>query len=106
MMDDIGQVVPYEEVVKVLDSATYFAVSDCPCRHRKNIDDNYANCQYTLKDGSIEVCLHFDKLGKYTVENNMGREITREEAHEILNQCAEAGLVHGISNQQNGPDTI
>jgi len=105
-MEDINQILPYEEVVKVLDSASYYAVSVCPCRHRKNIDPDFADCQYTLKDGSIEVCLHFDRLGKYTVENGMGREITRQEAREILRQCAEAGLVHGISNQQKGPDTI
>lgn len=36
----------------------------------------------------------------------MGREITREETEEILRQSAEAGLVHGVSNMQEGPDTI
>jgi len=36
----------------------------------------------------------------------LGREITRQETEEILRQCAEAGLVHGVANMQEGPDTI
>jgi len=93
-------------VVKLLDSVNYFTVSTCPCRHRKNIDPDSPNCRYPGAGGSIEVCLHFDRLGQYIVENGLGREITRQETEEILRQCAEAGLVHGVSNQQEGVDTI
>jgi electron transport complex protein RnfB len=54
----------------------------------------------------MEVCLHFGRLGHYIVENGLGREITREETREILKQAAESGLVHAISNWQEGADTI
>ena len=100
-IEDTRQILPYEEVVKVLDSQDYFAVSTCPCKHRKNIDPDSANCKYPT-----EVCLHFNQLGRYTVENDLGRQITRQETREILRQCAEAGLVHGVSNWQEGVDTI
>jgi len=100
-IEDTREILPYEEVAKVLDSKDYFAVSICPCKHRKNIDPDSPNCSYPT-----EVCLHFDRLGRYTVENGMGREITRQEAEEILRQSAEVGLVHGISNYQEGVDTI
>ncbi len=100
-IDDTRQILPYEEVVKVLDQHDYFTVSVCPCKHRKNIDPNSPNCKYPT-----EVCLHFGRLGHYIVENDMGREITRQETEEILRQCAEVGLVHGLSNMQEGPDTI
>ncbi|MFC1965881.1 hypothetical protein ACFLWI_02900 [Chloroflexota bacterium] len=93
-------------MAKVLDSKDYFAVSICPCRHRKNIDPGSPDCQYPGAEGSIEVCLHFDRLGRYTVESGLGREITRQEARKILRQCAEAGLVHGVSNWKEGADTI
>lgn len=105
-IEDTRQILPYEEIAKVLDSVDYFTVSTCPCRHRKNIDPDSPNCQYPGPGGSIEVCLHFDKLGHYIVENGMGREITRQEAEDILRQCAEAGLVHGLSNWEEGPDTL
>jgi len=100
-IEDTRQILPYEEVVKVLDAQDYFTVSICPCRHRKNIDPESPNCPYPT-----ETCLHFGRLGHYIVENGLGREITRQETEEILRQCAEVGLVHGISNWQEQADTI
>ena len=105
-IEDTRQVLPYEDVVKLLDSVNYFTVSTCPCRHRKNIDPDSPNCKYPGPGGSIEVCLHLGRLGQYIVENNLGREITRQETEDILRGCAEAGLVHGVSNHQEGVDTI
>jgi len=100
-IEDSRGVLPYEEVRKILDNVEYFTVSHCPCRHANNLDPDSPDCQYPT-----EVCLHFDKLGHYIVENGMGREITRQETEEILKRSAELGLVHGISNQQQKPDTI
>ncbi len=54
----------------------------------------------------IETCLHFDELGRYCVENDMGREITREETLGILKKAADAGLVHATANHQGNGDTI
>jgi formate hydrogenlyase subunit 6/NADH:ubiquinone oxidoreductase subunit I len=45
-------------------------------------------------------------MGRYLVENGLGRRIAKEEAKEILNVAADAGLVHAISNWQTDPDTI
>ncbi len=100
-IEDKSGVLPYEEVFKILDKVEYFTVSHCPCRHANNLDPDSTASQYPT-----EVCLHFDKLGHYIVENGMGREITRQETEEILKRCAELGLIHGISNQQEKPDTI
>jgi formate hydrogenlyase subunit 6/NADH:ubiquinone oxidoreductase subunit I len=100
-IEDPRQILPYEDVVKVLDSFTYFSVSACPCRHRKNLDDDSHTCQKPIGN-----CLHFDALGRYCVENGLGREITREETEQILKASADAGLVHGISNWREKPDTI
>jgi len=100
-IEDSRGVLPYEEVRKILDKVEYFTVSHCPCRHANNLDPDSPDCRYPT-----EVCLHFDKLGHYIVENGMGREITRRETEEILSRSAELGLIHGISNQQEKPDTI
>lgn len=99
-IDDPHTVLPYEEVKKVLDSYTYFSVSHCPCRVKKNLVKGVPDKFPT------EVCLHFDRLGRYAVENGFGREITRQETEEILRKCADAGLIHAASNQQDRPDTI
>jgi formate hydrogenlyase subunit 6/NADH:ubiquinone oxidoreductase subunit I len=100
-IQDTRQILPYEDVVKLLDTQEYFSVSTCPCKHRKNLDPDSPNCKYPT-----EVCLHFGRLGQYIDEHGLGRQITREEAHEILHQAAESGLVHAISNWQQGVDTI
>jgi ferredoxin len=100
-IEDPREILPYEEVVKVLDQHDYFTVSICPCRHRHNLDSNYEDSKYPM-----ETCLHFGTLGHYIVENGMGREITRAETEEILRKSAEAGLVHGVANIQEKPDTI
>ncbi len=98
---DKRQILPYEDVVKVIDTLEYHTVSICPCRHRKNADPDSPDC-----DHPDEVCLHFGDLGRYCVENGLGREITPDETREILWEAAQSGLVHGLSNWQEGADTI
>jgi len=98
---DTREILPFENVIKIIDDYEYFSVSTCPCKHMRNIDPNYPNCRHPT-----EVCLHFDDLGRYCVENGMGREITREEARDVLRKAADSGLVHGIQNYKNRTDTI
>ena len=100
-IEDTREIRPYEDVVAVLDSFEYYTVSNCPCRQRKKLDPDYEESKKPM-----EVCLHFDELGKYIVESGMGREITRAETEAILAQSAKAGLVHGVSNWEHKPDTI
>jgi NAD-dependent dihydropyrimidine dehydrogenase PreA subunit len=100
-IEDPRRILPYEDVVKYVDSQDYCTVSYCPCRQRKNLDPDSPDCEHPL-----EVCLHFGKLGHYIVDNGLGREISKEETKEILQQAAESGLVHAISNWEQGADTI
>ena len=100
-IQDDRTILPYEDVVKVLDSFEYYTVSTCPCRQRHNLDPDMKDCHHPL-----ETCLHFDELGHYIVEHDMGREIDKQETLDILKQAADAGLVHAISAWQQKPDTI
>jgi len=93
---------PFEDVVKYIEDRDYYTVSDCPCRHRYELDPDYQDC-----DHPKEVCLHFDDLGRYCVETGQGREITKNEAFAILKKAADSGLVHGTGNiDEQVPDTI
>ena len=98
---DTRQIMPYEDVARVLEAQDYFCVTTCPCRHRKNLDPDSPNCKHPTEN-----CLHFGRLAHYVVEQGLGREISRQEAQEILRQAADSGLVHGLSNWQEGADTI
>lgn len=100
-IEDHRQILPYEDVVNFVDSQDYCTVSYCPCRQRKNLDPDLEDCKHP-----VEVCLHFGVLGHYIVDNGLGREITKKETKGILKEAAESGLVHAISNWQQGADTI
>lgn len=100
-IEDPRRVLPYEDVVKVLDDQDRFAVANCACRQRKGLDPDEQRCTH-----ETENCLHFGTYADYIIQNQLGREITREEAERILAEAADAGLVHGISNWQKGVDTI
>jgi formate hydrogenlyase subunit 6/NADH:ubiquinone oxidoreductase subunit I len=57
-IQDDRTILPYEDVVKVIDSFEYYTVSTCPCRQRHNLDPDMKDCHHPL-----ETCLHFDELG-------------------------------------------
>ena len=98
---DTRQVLPYEDLIQVLELEDTFCTSHCPCRQRKKLDPEAPTCKHETFN-----CLHFGRLARYMVKQGMGKEITREETYEILRAAAEAGLVHGISNTREGMDTI
>lgn len=98
---DTREIIPHEDVVKFVEGEEIFCTSTCPCRHRKNMDDDHHDCEYSTRN-----CLHFGRLAQYMIEQGMGEEITRERAREILQEAADEGLVHGISNAIMGADTI
>jgi Na+-translocating ferredoxin:NAD+ oxidoreductase subunit B len=100
-IEDPRTILPYEDVMGLVDSQGFLSVSKCACRQRKRLDPDSAPC-----DHPEEVCLHFGDLGQYLVDNGLAREITREEAKKILQEAADAGLVHAVSNRQQEPGTI
>jgi len=100
-VEDPRQVMPYENILKIIDKARYFTKTACPCKYQHNQDAGHDNCK-----NDLHVCLHFDRLGEYIVQNNIGTEITKEETLEILKQSADAGMVHGVSITKEGVDTV
>ncbi len=100
-VEDPRRIAPYEDVMSIVESQNFVAVSHCACRQRKRVDPDSARCKHPE-----EVCLHFGGLARYLVENGLSRQISKEEAIDILQCAAEAGLVHAVSNRQKDADTI
>jgi ferredoxin len=98
---DPRQVMPYEDIVAVVDAEEIFCTSNCPCRHRKRLTPGAAPCEHETFN-----CLHFGRLATYMVKQDMGHKISRRQTLDILEKAADAGLVHGISNTKYGMDTI
>jgi Na+-translocating ferredoxin:NAD+ oxidoreductase RNF subunit RnfB len=80
-----------EKVSEIIESSTRFAVADCICRKEAQMFGRAC-------DRLMEACMMFDMAADYYIENELGREITKEEARQILEKAEEDGLVHHSSN--------
>lgn len=85
-----ARLLPIEDLEIILDKATRFAVARCSCRRVAK------RC-----DSPLDVCLQLNRAAEYAITRGTGRELTREEAMQVLDAAAEAGLVHSV---YNGPD--
>ena len=83
-----SEVLAYEDVRNLVESATRIAVTRCTCRLIAH------KC-----DRPVEVCLQLDRAADYTLERGTGREVTTDEAMDIVRDCEEAGLVHVTMNR-------
>ncbi|MBC8442142.1 MAG: 4Fe-4S binding protein [Deltaproteobacteria bacterium] len=88
---DIQAVLPHDYMDRVIDNAEQFAVAHCTCRVQADLMGRA--CKHPL-----EVCLKFDEMAQYVIDQGLGREITREEARQIVSIAAKAGLVHFVDN--------
>ena len=82
----------YEELTIHLNEADIFSVSDCSCRtSRESMGEGCGH----LKE---EMCIQLGHAAEYYIKTGRGREITREEAFEIIKNAEDNGLMHSIPN--------
>ncbi|MCT4542534.1 MAG: FAD-dependent oxidoreductase [Vallitalea sp.] len=86
----------YEEVSKYLNESTVFSVSDCSCRTAR--ESMGEGCGHLKED----MCIQLDKGAEFYIRTGRGRQITREEAFEIIRRAEKNGLMHQIPNT-DGP---
>ena len=83
------KVLPLHEASKIIDEQDIISISECPCKlERALLDDP---CK-TSSD--IYRCLHFGNIGRYFIEHNLGKPISKEGAKLVLKEAEEEGLVH------------
>lgn len=82
----------YEEVSKYLEENDVFTVTDCSCRTDRELMGE--GCGH-LKE---EMCIQMGHAAEYYIKTGRGRQITREEAYEIIRKAEENGLMHQIPN--------
>jgi NAD-dependent dihydropyrimidine dehydrogenase PreA subunit len=90
-----SQILPFDNVLKIVDDARSLAVTACTCR-------------LTAKkcESPVEVCLQLNRAAEYTIKRGTGREVTKEEAKEIIKKSEEAGLVHVTDNRADNEHII
>jgi Pyruvate/2-oxoacid:ferredoxin oxidoreductase delta subunit len=94
-----SRVMPYETTLKLVAKADYIAVAYCPCRQMKAYVGQ--GCEHEREN-----CFHFGSMGRFIVEQGMGRELTLEEAVLKLKEAHEEGLVFSTDNYQGKISTL
>ena len=89
----------YEEISKYLNENDKFSVSDCSCRTAREAMGE--GCGHLKED----MCIQLGHAAEYYVRTGRGREITRDEAFEIIRRAEENGLVHQIPNTDGSGKT-
>lgn len=85
---------PSESIAESIREAGHWSVSACPCRLSHWLADPGNHCDHML-----QTCVHTGDLSRWTVEHGMARELTYDEAVELLRKCNENGLVHTMGTR-------
>jgi len=71
-------------------------ITDCPCRGRTDIlEIRECKDKYPIHESCFQVGL----FGKYFLQRGEGRELSREEAHKLIDKLAQLGLVFTTEKQ-------
>ncbi|MBN1380776.1 MAG: 4Fe-4S binding protein [Deltaproteobacteria bacterium] len=90
---------PFEVASKYIEDADMITLSTCYCRHEKRLLGK--GCKYP-----DDVCLQLGPFAEFVKERGFGREISKEEALNVMRKSADAGLIHTSSNTQERIDFI
>jgi Na+-translocating ferredoxin:NAD+ oxidoreductase subunit B len=86
---------PFESAADLVHSSQSWGVLDCICRKQKVLIGE--PCEHP-----IDVCMVLDQRPGVFDHSTVIRAMTQEEAMATLRRAAEAGLVHSVSNNQQG----
>ena len=93
------EVEEFEKLSYYLDKYDKFSVAPCSCRaSRTSINDG---CGHLAE----EMCVQMGKGAEHYIRSGRAREITREEAWEIIKRAEENGLMHDIPNIEGAGDS-
>ena len=86
---------PFESAAEIVNKMQSWGVQDCICRKQKALIGEA--CQHPM-----DMCMVLNPRPNVFDGNPIIRPLTRDEAMDTLRRAAEAGLVHSVSNSQEG----
>ena len=89
------KILPKQDITEIIKSFKEIAVGHCFCRQHQQLLGN--SCEL---NAPIEVCFTLGKSARFTSEHGFSRMISQEEALKLIEDCAEAGLVHKVYHPQ------
>jgi ferredoxin len=89
------EVRPYESAADIVSQARSWGVTNCICRRQKALIGDPC-------DHPLEVCMVLSERPNAFDDSSTVRALTEAEAQETLRLAQNAGLVHSVSNSQEG----
>ena len=89
------EVAPYESVVGIIEQAKSWGVLDCICRKQTALIGK--PCKHP-----VDVCMAMSDTPDAFTNSSDVKALTKEEAYAVLRRADQAGLVHTVSNNQQG----
>jgi NAD-dependent dihydropyrimidine dehydrogenase PreA subunit len=86
-----GEMTPYSSWRETLEKNAKFALSPCQCRLEKTVTG--ANVCADEHKERTETCISVGEIAEFFINRGIGREITREEAIQTVEDSIDAGLV-------------
>ena len=85
------EILPYDDYEKIIRRNTVLSVSPCQCRLRRQVMGDFTGDEEC--DHPLETCIATGEEAEFYIENGIGRQITQDEALEILHTSVERGMV-------------
>lgn len=83
-------VLAHEDIREIIENARTLAVTNCTCR---------LTAQKCHK--KLEACLQINRAADYAITRGTGRQLTKQQALDIVGECEEEGLIHVVMNKQS-----
>jgi Pyruvate/2-oxoacid:ferredoxin oxidoreductase delta subunit len=83
-------VLAFEDIKEIIDNSRNLAVTKCTCRLTAH------KC-----DKKLEACLQVNRAADYSITRGTGRQLTKEQALDLIRECEEEGLIHVVTNKQS-----
>jgi NAD-dependent dihydropyrimidine dehydrogenase PreA subunit/DNA-binding Lrp family transcriptional regulator len=95
-IDHQSQITNAEEIHGIFENCMGpIVITDCPCRKRtETLEIRECHDKYPIHDSCFQVGL----FGKYFLRRGEGKELSRAEAHELVDKLAQLGLVFTTEN--------
>jgi NAD-dependent dihydropyrimidine dehydrogenase PreA subunit len=90
------EILPYEQVAKIIENARVIGLQKCACRARLDFL-GIRKCDHPL-----ESCIAVDQGAQYSIDLGVGKQISKEEALQLLKEFNKRGLVHTTENFGEG----
>ena len=89
------KILPKQDITEIIKSFEDIAVGYCFCRQHQDLLGH--SCEF---NAPREVCFTLGKSARFTSEHGFARMISQDEALKLIEDSAEAGLVHKVYHPQ------